>query len=100
MPGRASIAEQNRSLVILKEIIAMLPPAHTDAVSCSFLLWKTRAAYMLICGVACKADLERCAGRYLHHATLSDLLIPCFSYTSEYLYDVDIVLRILDYFLT
>jgi hypothetical protein len=100
VPGRATIAEQNRSRVILEEIVAMLPPPHTDAVSCSFLLRTTRAAYMLNCDAACKADLERRAGRHLHHATLSDLLIPCFSHTSEYLYDVDIVRRILDHFLT
>lgn len=94
-----SIAEQNRNRFILEEITSILP-RHRDAVSCSFLLRMTRAAYMLNCDVDCKVDLERRAGLQLDQATLIDLLIPCFSHTSEYLYDIDIVRRLLDHFLT
>lgn len=94
-----SIAEQNRNRFILDEIVSMLPPQR-DAVTCSFLLRMTRAAYMLNCEVETKAELERRAGLQLDQAMLSDLLIPSFSHTSEYLYDIDLVRRILDHFLT
>ncbi|KAG0616495.1 hypothetical protein M758_5G119900 [Ceratodon purpureus] len=94
-----SIAEQNRNRFILEEIVTLLPQ-QKDAVSCSFLLRMTRAAYLLNCDGDCKAELERRAGLQLDQGTLSDLLIPSFSHTSEYLYDIDIVRRILDYFLT
>ncbi|XP_024398206.1 root phototropism protein 3 isoform X2 [Physcomitrium patens] len=94
-----SIADQNRNRFILEEIVSMLPK-EKDVVSCSFLLRMTRAAYMLNCDVECKVDLERRAGLQLDQGNLGDLLIPCFSHTSEYLYDIDLVRRILDYFLT
>lgn len=94
-----SIAEQSRNRFILEEIVSMLPQ-RKDAVSCSFLLRMTRAACMLNCDLDCKADLERRVGLQLDQATLSDLLIPSFSNTSEYLFDIDIVRRILDHFLT
>jgi hypothetical protein len=94
-----SLAEQNRSRLILEEIVSMLPPQR-DAVSCSFLLRATRAAYMLNCDLEYKADLERRAGLQLDQGTLSDLLIPCFSHASESLYDIDLVRRIIDHFLT
>ncbi|XP_024365225.1 root phototropism protein 3 isoform X2 [Physcomitrium patens] len=93
-----SIAEQNGNRFILEEIVSMLP-MKKDAVSCSFLLRMTRAAYILNCDIECKADLERRAGLQLDQGSLSDLLVPCFSHTSEYLYDIDIVRRILDHFL-
>ena len=94
-----SIAEQNRNRFILEEIVTMLPQ-QKNAVSCSFLLRMVRVAYMLNCDADCKAELEKRAGLQLDQGTLSDLLIPCFSHTSEYLYDIDIVRRILDHFLT
>ena len=94
-----SIAEQSKSRFILEEIVNMLPQER-DAVSCSFLLRATRAAYKLNCDPECKADLERRSGMQLDQGTLSDLLIPCFSHVCESLYDVDLVRRILDHFLT
>ncbi|XP_024375419.1 root phototropism protein 3 isoform X2 [Physcomitrium patens] len=94
-----TIAEQNRNQFILEEIVSMLPQ-QKDVVSCSFLLRMTRAAYLLNCDLECKAELERRAGLQLDGGTLSDLLIPCFSHNSEYLYDIDIVRRIVGHFLT
>jgi hypothetical protein len=44
-------------------------------------------------------ELERRAGMQLESATLSDLLIPSFLHTSDTLYDIDIVHRVLEQFL-
>ena len=94
------IAEQNKNRAMLEEIVFMLP-RQKDVVSCSFLLRMLRAACLLNCSSECKEDLEKRAGMQLEQGTLtlSDLLIPSFSHTSEYLYDVDLVRRILEYYL-
>lgn len=94
------IAEQNKNRAMLEEIVFMLP-MQKDAVSCSFLLRMLRAACLLNCSSECKDDLEKRAGMQLEQGTLtlSDLLVPSFSHTSEYLYDVDLVRRILEHYL-
>jgi hypothetical protein len=92
------IAEQNRNRFLVEEIGNLLPH-QKDAVSCSFLLRMLRAANMLNCSSSCRGDLERKAGLQLDQGSLSDLLIPSFCHTSDYLYDVDLVRRLLDHFL-
>jgi hypothetical protein len=80
----------------------MLPPHEKDdhAVSCSFVLGLLRAASMLNVGAEYKRELEKRAAMHLEQGvTLSELLIPSFSHTSEHLYDVDLVRRILEHYL-
>ncbi len=96
------VAEQEKSREILQALVRMLPPHEKDdhAVSCSFALGLLRAASMLNVGAEYKRELEKRAAIHLEQGvTLSELLIPSFSHTSEHLYDVDLVRRILEYYL-
>lgn len=93
------IVEQNKNRFIIERIVAMVPQPK-DSVGCRFLLRLLRAANMFKCSAECRAELEKKAGMQLDHASLSDLLIPSFCHTSEYLYDVDLVSRLLDHFLS
>ncbi|RVX23753.1 BTB/POZ domain-containing protein SR1IP1 [Vitis vinifera] len=45
--------------------------------------------------VACRLDLEKRMGLQLGQAVLDDLLIPSFSFTGDFLFDVDTVQRIM-----
>lgn len=92
------IADQNKNRNTIEEFTRLLPQ-QIESVSCSFLLRMLRAANMLDCSSDCKWVLERKAGLQLDSAVLSDLLIPSFSHTSEYLFDVDLVRRLLEHFL-
>lgn len=92
------IAEQNRNRFVIEKIVCMLPQLK-DSVQCSFLLRMLRAANMFNCSAECRMELETKAGHQLDQASLSDLLIPSFCHTSEYLYDVDLVRRLLEQFL-
>lgn len=93
------IVEQNKNRFIIERIVTMVPH-QGDSVGCRFLLRLLRAANMFNCSGECRAELERKAGQQLDQASLSDLLIPSFCHTSEYLYDVDLVSRLLDHFLS
>jgi hypothetical protein len=87
---------ENRALV--EGIVGMLPP-QLDAVSCSFLLRLLRVACLSGAGPPCKGELERRVGMQMEHASLSDLLIPSSQSSSDSLYDIDVVQRILEQFL-
>eukprot|EP00262_Sarcandra_glabra_P006684 TRINITY_DN1911_c0_g1_i3.p1 TRINITY_DN1911_c0_g1~~TRINITY_DN1911_c0_g1_i3.p1 ORF type:complete len:568 (+),score=56.80 TRINITY_DN1911_c0_g1_i3:141-1844(+) len=90
------IASKHR---ILLEKIAFLLPLDKGSVSCSFLLKLLKAANILGASSSSKMELARRVGIQLEEATVRDLLIPSLSYTSETLYDVDIVMTILDHFM-
>jgi hypothetical protein len=96
------VAEQDKNRETLQALVRMLPPHEKDdhAVSCSFVLGLLRAASMLNVGAEYKRELEKRAAMHLEQGvTLSELLIPSFSHTSEHLYDVDLVRRILEHYL-
>jgi hypothetical protein len=96
------VAEQDKNRETLQALVRMLPPHEKDdrAVSCSFALGLLRAASMLNVGAEYKRELEKRAAMHLEQGvTLSELLIPSFSHTSEHLYDVDLVRRILEHYL-
>jgi len=96
------VAEQDKNRDTLQALVRMLPPHEKDdhAVSCSFVLGLLRAASMLNAGAEYKRELEKRAAMHLEQGvTLSELLIPSFSHTSEHLYDVDLVRRILEHYL-
>lgn len=83
---------------LLLESLVSLLPAEKGAVSCSFLLKLLKAANILNASSSSKMELARRVGLQLEEARVSDLLIPSLSYTSDTLYDVDIVLTILEQF--
>lgn len=84
--------------LLLESIISLLP-AEKGAVSCSFVLKLLKAANILNASSSSKVELARRVALQLEEATVSDLLIPCLSYTSDTLYDVDIVMTILEQFM-
>ncbi|XP_043707346.1 BTB/POZ domain-containing protein At1g67900-like [Telopea speciosissima] len=83
---------------LLLESIVSLLPMEKGSVSCRFLLKLLKAANILGASSSSKMELARRVGIQLEEATVNDLLIPSLSYTNETLYDVDIVMTILEQF--
>ncbi|XP_037489766.1 BTB/POZ domain-containing protein At5g03250-like [Triticum dicoccoides] len=84
--------------VLLEEIVALLP-AEKGVTTTRFLLGMLRTATVLHAGAACREALERRAGQQLEEAALEDLLIPNANYSTDTLYDVDCMQRMLEQFL-
>ena len=84
---------------LLLESIVSLLPAEKGAVSSSFLLKLLKAANILNASSSSKMELARRVGLQLEDARVSDLLIPSLSYANDTLYDVDIVMIILEQFM-
>jgi len=84
---------------LLLESIVSLLPAERGAVSSSFLLKLLKAANILNASSSSKMELARRVGLQLEEARVSDLLIPSLSYAHDTLYDVDIVMIILEQFM-
>ncbi|WOL19556.1 BTB/POZ domain-containing protein NPY4 [Canna indica] len=84
-----------KSRAMLETIVSLLP-TELGSISCSFLLKILRAASLLECGEICKKKLIKRVGCQLHEASLSDLLVPAAE--GETLYDVDLVLSIVEEF--
>ncbi|GFQ02115.1 BTB/POZ domain-containing protein at1g67900, partial [Phtheirospermum japonicum] len=78
------------------ESIVSLLPAEKGEVTCSFLLKLLKAANILRASSSSKMELARRVGLQLEEASVSDLLIP--SLSEETMYDVDIVITILEQF--
>ncbi|KAF7809345.1 BTB/POZ domain-containing protein [Senna tora] len=85
---------------LLLESIASLLPAEKGAVSCSFLLKLLKAANILNASSSSKMELARRVGLQLEEATVNDLLMPSLSHTNDMLYDVDLVMTILEQFMS
>lgn len=81
--------------LLLESIISLLP-AEKGAVSCSFLLKLLKAANILKASSSSKMELARRVGLQLEDASVNDLLIP---HTCDTIYDVDIVITILQQFM-
>lgn len=83
---------------MLETIVGLLP-SEKGSSSCTFLLKLLKAATILNTAPASKIELARRIGLQLEEANLRDLLIPSLSYTTESLYDVDLVMRIVENYL-
>ncbi|CAN6281223.1 unnamed protein product [Urochloa humidicola] len=94
---------------LLETVIANLPEetvkssAHTGtavgATAARVLFGLLRTASILHASESSRDALERRAAARLPDAAVDDLLIPCYSYMVETLYDVDCVERVVRYFL-
>lgn len=84
---------------LLLESIVTLLPADKGAVSCSFLLKLLKAANILNASSSSKMELVRRVGLQLEEATVKDLLIPSISNANGTIYDVDLVMTILEQFM-
>ncbi|OIV93048.1 hypothetical protein TanjilG_20710 [Lupinus angustifolius] len=85
---------------LLLESIVSLLPAEKGAVSCSFLLKLLKASNILNASSSSKTELASRVGLQLEEATVNDLLIPSLSYTNDTLYDVELVMTILEQFIS
>ncbi|KAK7361276.1 hypothetical protein VNO77_03325 [Canavalia gladiata] len=95
-----SASEVNSKHRLLLESMVSLLPAEKGAVSCSFLLKLLKAANILNASSPSKVELARRVGLQLEEATVNDLLIPSVSMTNDrLLYDVDLVMTILEQFM-
>ncbi|KAG8383237.1 hypothetical protein BUALT_Bualt05G0163500 [Buddleja alternifolia] len=89
---------ESKKCLILESIVSLLP-AEKGAVSCSFLLKLLKAANMLNASSSTKIELASRVGIQLEEATVGDLLVPCLASTNDMIYDVDIVIIILEQFM-
>lgn len=97
--GGESVKEITTKQRLLLEKIVTLLPAEKGSVSCSFLLRLLEAGTILNASASCKMELARRVGLQLDEATVADLLIPSVLYDSETLYDVDVVITMLEEFM-
>ncbi|XP_078172282.1 phototropic-responsive NPH3 family protein [Carex rostrata] len=97
--GGESVKEITMKQRLLLEKIVTLLPTEKGSVSCSFLLRLLKAGTILNASASCKMELARRVGLQLDEATVADLLIPSVSYDSETLYDVDVVITMLEEFM-
>uniref|UniRef100_A0A5B6ZKV4 NPH3 domain-containing protein n=1 Tax=Davidia involucrata TaxID=16924 RepID=A0A5B6ZKV4_DAVIN len=98
-PDSDSVGEVNSKHRLLLESIISLLPVEKGAVSCSFLLKLLKAANILNASSSSKMELARRVGIQLEEATVNDLLIPSLSYSNDMVYDVDIIMIILEQFM-
>lgn len=83
----------------LVEDIDRLLPMQKSLVSTKFLFGLLRTGVILQVSPSCVSNLERRIGMQLDEATLEDLLMPNLCHSTETLYNVDCVQRILEHFL-
>uniref|UniRef100_A0A6N2LHA3 NPH3 domain-containing protein n=1 Tax=Salix viminalis TaxID=40686 RepID=A0A6N2LHA3_SALVM len=88
----------SRQRALLEAIVSLLP-AEKGAVTCSFLLKLLKAANILNTSSSSKMELARRVALQLEEATVRDLLIPSISYANSSVYDVDLVITILEQFM-
>ncbi|CAH9120255.1 unnamed protein product [Cuscuta epithymum] len=89
----------SKHALILESIVSLLP-AEKGAVSSTFLLRLLKAAAILRASNATKMELARRVGIQLEDANVSDLLIPSEPSKGETIYDVDLVMTMLDQFMS
>ncbi|KAL7143980.1 hypothetical protein ABFS83_08G227800 [Erythranthe nasuta] len=110
--GGATREEDSRPIreqrIIVESLVSLLP-SEKEAVSCKFLLKMLKMAILYSASPALVAELEKRTGLVLETADVNDLLIPSYtagnkikliSSTEEnIMHNVDVVQRILEYFL-
>ncbi|KAL0421445.1 UNVERIFIED_CONTAM: BTB/POZ domain-containing protein [Sesamum latifolium] len=99
-PELGSLGEVTKKHRLLLESIVSLLPSEKGEVSCSFLLKLLKAANILKASSSSKMELARRIGLQLEEATVGDLLIPSMSSTDNMIYDVDVVITILEQFMS
>lgn len=99
--GDDSAGEVMAKRRVLLETIVNLLPAEKGAVTCGFLLKLLKAANVFNASSSSKTELARRVGIQLENARVGDLLIPSPSppRTGDTMYDVDIVMNMLEQFM-
>ncbi|XP_059624278.1 BTB/POZ domain-containing protein DOT3 [Cornus florida] len=94
--------------MIIESLVSILPP-QKEAASCKFLLWMLKMAIAYSASPALISELEKRVGMVLENANVNDLLIPSCrigdqgdpinSPEERTMHNIDVVQRIIDYFL-
>ncbi|CAN1190455.1 BTB/POZ domain-containing protein DOT3 [Linum perenne] len=102
------VEHKEEQTTIIENLISLLPPQQ-EAVSCRFLLQMLNMATVYSASQALITQLEKRVGIILDKATVNDLLIPNYqtadrgkllkSPDQSTMHDIDVVQRILEYFL-
>ncbi|CAN1813717.1 BTB/POZ domain-containing protein DOT3 [Linum perenne] len=101
------VEHKEEQTTIIENLISLLPPQQ-EAVPCRFLLQMLNMATVYSASQALITQLEKRVGIILDKATVNDLLIPnyqtadrvfCRSPDQSTMHDIDVVQRILEYFL-
>lgn len=87
-----------RPTLLMEKIVSLLP-SDKGSISCGFLLKLLKAANFLHASASLKTELARRIGLQLEEASVEDLLIPPASDSGNTLYDVDLVMTMLEEFL-
>ncbi|XP_042393370.1 BTB/POZ domain-containing protein At1g67900-like [Zingiber officinale] len=87
-----------RPTLLMEKIVSLLP-SDKGSISCGFLLQLLKAANFLHASASLKTELARRIGLQLEEASVDDLLIPPASDSGNTLYDVDLVMIMLEEFL-
>lgn len=90
------VEEASKHKQVLETIVGLLP-TEKGSCSCSFLLKLLKASTILNASTGLRMELARRIGSQLEEATLRDLLIPSLSYANGSMYDIDVVMRIVEY---
>lgn len=85
--------ERNRR--ILESTVSMVPPER-GSVSFGFLLRLLSIANFLGVSSATKTELARRSCQQLEEATVEDLIFPSYSSSNEFLYDIELVLAVVE----
>lgn len=88
----------SNSRLLLESIVTLLP-MESNSVSCSFLLKLLKAANVLQASASSRLELARRVALQLDDAKVCDLMIPSISNDSDTIYDIDMVLNILEQFM-
>ncbi|KAG6515382.1 BTB/POZ domain-containing protein At1g67900-like [Zingiber officinale] len=97
VPGNGQEAT-GKSTLLMEKIVSLLP-SEEGSVSCGFLLKLLKAANFLHASAPVKTELARRVGLQLEEASVEDLLIPQAANSGDTLYDVDVVMTMLEEFL-
>ncbi|KAK6923400.1 BTB/POZ domain [Dillenia turbinata] len=103
-----SVGHNKEQRIIIENLVSMLPP-QKEAVSCRFLLWMLKMAIVFSATPALVSELEKRVGMVLGDASVRDLLIPSYRNGDQgilmnspeecTLHDIDVVQRIVEYYL-
>lgn len=96
--GLGTPLTEEEQKTLLEETENLLP-LRKKLVSTKFLFGMLRTAMILRASPSCSSNLEKRIGMQLDQAILEDLLVPSFLHSTDTLYDVDCVQRILLHFL-
>ncbi|GMY11495.1 BTB/POZ domain-containing protein DOT3 [Fagus crenata] len=106
--GIGGIAHSKEQKTIIEGLVSMLPPQQ-EAVSCKFLLQMLKMAMVYSATPALISELEKRVGMMLEDANVNDLLIPSYKNVDQgkltnspeqcTMHDIDVVQRIVEYFL-